>query len=246
MGVRSNPQDHGRFWDATKNYFAGCIIADPSCLYCYAPVYAAGAHSAADLELYRGTFVFRNGRWTWSGVLTVLRPDHPDWYFPLGWKGVENPVLGAGRPSLLWVNSMADIFLPHPWGRPIEAIDRLFNTVAISPHIGLLLQHRVEPMVAYFSTKPDWWKRQFILVFSAGDQRWFDRRWQLIRPLAESGWIIGVSLQPMLGPVVLPPDFLAWLNGARAAANKPRQPRDESIGQGRCVINARVLGGILL
>jgi protein gp37 len=47
------------------------------------------------------------------------------------------------------------------------------------------------------------------LVFSAGDQRWFERRWQLIKLLAEAGWLIGVSLQPMLEPIVLTPDFLA-------------------------------------
>jgi protein gp37 len=47
------------------------------------------------------------------------------------------------------------------------------------------------------------------LGFSAGDQRWWDRRWQIMRPLAEQGWTVFTSIAPMIGPVVLPPDFLA-------------------------------------
>jgi hypothetical protein len=59
------------------------------------------------------------------------------------------------------------------------------STVAISPHhIGLVVTKHLAQMVAYFSTKPAWWRKRFILVFSAGDQRWFERRWQLVKPLA--------------------------------------------------------------
>ena len=223
MRVRPKTLEHGRWWDATLNVFGGCIIADRSCYYCYAPIYAAGIHSAADLELYRGTVEFRNGRWTWTGVLTVLRPDHPEWMMPLRWKGAAEPQGPDGR-SLLWLNSMADIFLPTP-GRPPEAIERLFSTVAISPHIGLVLNKRIEPMVAYFSTKPAWWRKRFWLGFSAGEQLWFERRWELMRPLAESGWTVFVSLQPLLAPVVLPPDFCAlarWVivGGEQAPGNR--------------------------
>ena len=32
-----------------------------------------------------------------------------------------------------------------------------------------------------------------------------------MRPLAEAGWIVGTSIQPMLGLVVLPPDSLTLL-----------------------------------
>ena len=63
-------------------------------------------------------------------------------------------------------------------------------------------------MEEYFRDKPEWWRRQIWLGFSAGDPLWFDRRWELMRPLAESGWLVFVSLQPLLRPVILPPDFL--------------------------------------
>jgi len=210
MGVRPDPLDHGRYHDATVNVVGGCVIADRSCYYCYAPPYAGGIHAANEVELYRGTVVWRNGRWTWTGLLTKLPPDHPNHTFPLRWRGVEQPLLGPGKSSILWLNSMADFFVP---GRPTEDFDSLLVNTAISPHniIGLILTKYPAQMVEYFSTKPAWWRRRFILVFSASDQLWWNRRWQLIRPLAESGWIIGTSIQPMLSPVVLLPDSLTLL-----------------------------------
>jgi protein gp37 len=42
----------------------------------------------------------------------------------------------------------------------------------------------------------------------AGDQRWWDVRWKILRQLTERGWTIFTSIQRMLGPVVSPPDFL--------------------------------------
>jgi hypothetical protein len=63
--------------------------------------------------------------------------------------------LGPGAPSILWVNSMADIFVPDRKRpvepiRPMEAINRIFETVAISPHIGLVLTKYPNVMVKYF------------------------------------------------------------------------------------------------
>ena len=210
MGVRPDPLLHGRYWDGTQNVVGGCSIVDPSCYYCYAPPDAAGIQTATDIELWRDTTIWRNGRWTWNGRLTVLPPEHPAWMFPPRWRGVAAPLLGEGKPSLLWVNSMADLF--HP-GRPPEAIDRILTMVALSRHIGLVVTKHPGPLVEYFQRKPDWWKRKFILLFSAGDQRWWQRRWEIMRRLAEQGWMVGTSIQPMLGPVVLPPDFLSWAAG---------------------------------
>src|SRR5262249_46532459 len=47
----------------------------------------------------------------------------------------------------------------------------------------------------------------------AENQEWFNRRWADMRPLADAGWFVFVSIAPMLGPVKLPSDFLAL--GAR-------------------------------
>jgi hypothetical protein len=50
---------------------------------------------------------------------------------------------------------------------------------------------------------------KLLLGFSAENQKWFDRRWADMRPLAEAGYFVYVALSPLLGPVTLPPDFLA-------------------------------------
>lgn len=65
------------------------------------------------------------------------------------------------------------------------------------------------------------------LGFSAENQEWFDRRWADMKPVAAAGWNIMCSLEPLLGPVVLPPDFLALGNQAWAI------PGGESGGSGR-------------
>src|SRR5262249_51161714 len=185
----------------------------PSCVNCYAVIYAAGIHKANEVELYQGTTERKGKRDTWSGPdhLTVLVDDHRTWTEPLRWRGAKPNLLelagqGKDKPSILWVNSMTDLF--HP-GRPREAIDRILEGVAISPHIiGLIVVKYCQELVEYFSAKPAWWRRRFWLVFSAGDQTFWDLRWRIMRPLAEAGWMVGTSIAPMLEQVTLPPDFL--------------------------------------
>jgi protein gp37 len=58
-----------------------------------------------------------------------------------------------------------------------------------------------------FVAPPNIW-----LGFSAENQKWFDKRWESIQPLAALGYTIFVSVEPMLGPVVLPDDFLTLSN----------------------------------
>jgi protein gp37 len=53
------------------------------------------------------------------------------------------------------------------------------------------------------------WARQIWLGFSAERQREFDARWADMRALAEASWTIFASIAPMIGPVILPDDFLA-------------------------------------
>ena len=55
------------------------------------------------------------------------------------------------------------------------------------------------------------WKSKLWLCFSAETQGCFDERWPDLRPFAEAGWFVGVSISPMLGPVTLPPDALELL-----------------------------------
>ena len=68
-------------------------------------------------------------------------------------------------------------------------------------------------MAAYFSKQSPQelrrWRRNMWLGFSAERQKEFDERWRDMRPLADAGFLIFVSVAPMLEPVVLPDTFLA-------------------------------------
>ncbi len=48
------------------------------------------------------------------------------------------------------------------------------------------------------------------LGFTAENQKEFDRRWKYMKELAEMGWTVFVSCEPLLGRIVLPDDFLAF------------------------------------
>src|SRR5262249_36001257 len=132
------------------------------------------------------------------------------WDWPLHWPGAKHPKLGPGKPSLIWIGDMSDIFIEN---RPKEIIGRALGTVVISKHIGLVLTKRTRQMAEYFAAlsphTKQLWKPKLPVGFSAENQECFDQRWADVRPLAEAGWFVFVSIAPMLGPVTLPPDFLA-------------------------------------
>jgi hypothetical protein len=76
-----------------------------------------------------------DGRWRFNGQTRLLPPGHPTWSFPLTYAGSDNPVLGPGKPDVLFVNDMSDlIFRQPPW-----VLDKVVGTLCASHHIGLLL-----------------------------------------------------------------------------------------------------------
>jgi protein gp37 len=150
-----------------------------------------------------------NGQPTFTGKLTVARRSHELWDWPLRWPGAEHPQLGAGQPSLIFTGDMTDIFVE---GRSVMIINRICATLAASKHIGLLVTKRT-PQMANFFTALDprtarYWQPKLWLGFSAERQDYFDARWADMRPLADAGWTVFVSIAPMLRAVMLPSDFL--------------------------------------
>jgi protein gp37 len=172
----------------------------------------AGA-SRRIVPLYDGTVKrTKDGRYVFTGELTAWDPGDKGWMGPLTWPGAPDPLLGPGQPSLIFVVSMADLFVED---RPKFLIDRTVGTIAVSEHIGLLLTRREDLMAEYFGAprSPETLhrgKRRLWLGFSAERQAEFDERWRCMRPLAEAGWVTFVSIAPMLEPVTLPPDFLSF------------------------------------
>jgi protein gp37 len=211
------PAHSGRdwWWDCTWNPVGGCKAESPGCVNCYAAQEAgtktwpyagySGVHNGVTVKVGTGR--------AFNGKYTAAPEWHPQWTFPLTWKGAKHPKLGAGQPSLIFVGDMSDVFYEP---RDAKHIHRVCSTIALSDHIGLLLTKRAHRMAEFITVQDHrtvrQWQPRLWLGFSAENQTWFDRRWGELRPLA-GGWFVFVSIAPILGPVVLPGDFLAL--GAR-------------------------------
>lgn len=201
------PNRIGNEWtDATWDVVSGCSHVGPGCRNCYAQLRAGTLFRAQDVPLYRQVTDQVSGKPVFNGRLNTLAPGHQEWTFPLRWRGARHPVLGDGRKSLIFVGNLSDVF--HE-ARPTTTIDRIVDTIAMSRHVGQFLSRRTNRMAEYFAApRPKRWQRRMWLGFSAERQPEFDRHWAAMRTLPESGWTTFVSIAPMLGPVILPQDFL--------------------------------------
>lgn len=208
MALRK-PNSEGANWDATWQVSGGCRHISPGCRFCYAALHIGTLHKSVNAALYRNTTELVEGRHTFNGTLHELADGDPVWTFPLDWKGATSPVMGRGKPSVIFTNDMSETFLR---GRSREVLDRTFGTLAISDHIGLVLTKLPKNMLTYFTSQHpatrQRWRQKLWVGFSAEDQAHFDLRWPMMRVLAEQGWTTFVSVAPMLGPVLLPDDFL--------------------------------------
>jgi protein gp37 len=193
------------YWDEIWNVVGGCEPQSPGCLNCYAARLAGTRQSDA---LHRGTTKFKliegKRRHTFTGRLTVWKPTHPAWKFPLTLPRAPYPKLGPGQPPLIFISDMAELFLER---RPITITDHVMTTMVASEHIGLVVGKRADPIAQYFTGKERWQSKLWI-GFSAENQDCFNQRWKHMRQLAERNWLVFVSIAPMIGPVTLPDDFL--------------------------------------
>jgi protein gp37 len=199
------------WWDWSWTPVGGCVPISPGCENCWVPKWLK-SHTWKTETVHTGVTKIVRDRRVWTRILTALDYDDPLWTLPHTHPGVVNPALGRGKPNLIFVCLEGDLFVE---GRPPEDIDQVCHTIAASKHIGLLCTKYTKQTAEYLATLDQRTVRQcqqnFWLIFSAEDQEWFDRRWKDLRPLAEAGWFVGVSISPMLGPVKLPPDALELL-----------------------------------
>jgi len=215
------------WWDASWNPVGGCKAVSPGCRNCYAAKWATAPHPAP--TIHDDVVDFVRGKPVFNDTLTALPPEHVGWNWPLTWPGQEHPLLGDGEPNLLVVGLMADVFHEN---RPVEIIDQVVATVVASKHFGLFITKRAERMAEYF-TAPlpektlERRKEKLWLGFSAERQQEFDERWEHMRALAAMGFIVFVSVAPMLGPVVLPPNFIEYKDRIWCICSG-----EESIGHG--------------
>ncbi|MGO9062105.1 MAG: DUF5131 family protein [Candidatus Binataceae bacterium] len=218
------------WWDWGWHPVSGCLPVSEGCRYCFIPPWLK-SHTWRSDTAHTGVTEVRHGRAVWNGEINASPAGDPMWTWPLTWPGVENPALGQGQPSLVFVVVTGDLFYTKRLKEDIASINRVCATMAASPHIGLLVTKYTVEMAAYFAALDSRtvrrWLPQLWLGFSAENQEWLDRRWVDIRPLAEAGWFVFVSIAPLLGPVTLPPDFVVWakwviVNGEQAKRKRRR------------------------
>jgi protein gp37 len=200
--------------DATWNPIGGCSIKSPGCAPCYAQSLAGTR--LKNHPLYAGTTDNVKGKHVFNGHLTVAPDDHPVWAWPERWRGAKNPKLGPGKPSLIFVGDMSDLFHEN---RPRKHIDRTVDCICRSNHIGQLLTKRPNVMEEYFEEKISSHNQldfpsqlltsRLWLGTSAERQRELDERMPHLLRLARLGFIVFISYEPAIGPIVLPPEFLA-------------------------------------
>jgi protein gp37 len=177
----------------------------PGCLNCYAKREIVTLHRETEALLYADITTWINGEPWFNGWVTAQSPGR-DWYWPLRFRGVSSPVLGVGRPSIIFVCDMSDLLLKV---RPAAHIQPVVDVMDLCGHCGLFLNKTVSPYAEFFATRrvnPKLW-----LGFSAENQTWFDRRWRYMALMAEMGWFVWVSCAPLLGPIRLPDDALELL-----------------------------------
>ena len=172
--------------DATWNPITGCAVVSPGCTNCYA-MKLAGTR----LKNHRS----REG-------LTVETKSGPVWNgkVRLNAEWMEQP-LRWSRPRMIFVCAHGDLFAE---GVPDEWIDMVFAVMASAPqHTFQVLTKRPERMRDYLFARrhlpfPNIW-----LGTSAEDQPRYSARWPFMEDIAERGWMVWVSAEPLLGPLDL-------------------------------------------
>lgn len=202
--------------DATVNTLYGCTKASQGCQNCYAIGQTRRLAFLRDdqYDLLRplfdgGTFWHSRGPYEWSGRVIV----HPKA------AGRMEQVVRWKKPRVIFVNSMSDTFHQDV---PLDHIIDWFVTAAkAAQHRFLFLTKRPERMArlleghdfeggaqtdlhqaltnavgadGYTWPLPNVW-----LGFTAEDQERLDERWPHMAPLADAGWNVFVSAEPLLG-----------------------------------------------
>lgn len=214
----------------TWNFLIGCTKKSKGCMHCYAIRVAWRLMHNPNLKIaarYAGT-VERDssGKLNWTGRINF---DDEVLMHPLKWR----------EPSMIFVNSLSDPFhknVKDEWRDRMTAVMALcarhtFQILTKEPETALayftdagtpdrvgdasLADHDVmmtgdpacpsEDFVYLQWPLPNVW-----LGFSAEDQETFDKRWPHMKQLAAAGWTVFASLEPLLGSITLPDDFLAF------------------------------------
>lgn len=182
MGVTSRPKKYKgrtgiRWTEATWNPVVGCWPVSPGCAKCYAAVMASRLAKNPKVPAYVGTA--EKGFWT--GIVKCLdeRLDAP-----LGWH----------KPSIIFVNSMSDLFHEDV---PLSFIQRVFAVMREAHwHRFQVLTKRAERL-SELSPELQWAPNIWMGVSIENDA--FAGRADYLRGIGAC--VKFLSLEPLLGPV---------------------------------------------
>ena len=230
MGADSNIQ----WTDDTDNIIVvegggwWCRMYNALCIFCYAALFNQNSFFGGNKLKYSG-----------EPPKLILRRDIID-----GWRRQR-------KARKHFVASMTDVFgewVERAW--QFEFLDGMLAAPlqtfqVLTKRAAVMLKSVKFWMAARGIERPP---RNIWLGFSAGTQETFDEAWASMRPLAEMGWTVFVSLEPLIGPVRLPADFLAFghrvqvITGGESGSKKqkvrPAHPdwfrllRDQCVGAG--------------
>lgn len=220
--------------DKVWNPVVGCTRVSAGCDNCYA-VRQSFRNAEMGHAKYEGLTVLNGkGDRHFNGVVRTVEEALE---IPLRWK----------KPRKVFVNSMSDLFHKDV---PDEFIDRVCAVMALCPqHTFQVLTKRPERVPGYVGggTKRieaigervwargggmSWPLPNVLLGFSAENQECFNERWPHVKTVGEMGWRTWLSAEPLLGPIVLPPDAvwagsgLKWIiaGGESGPSARPMQP----------------------
>lgn len=179
--------------DHTFNPWRGCMKVSAGCKNCYAETFVTK----------------RQGLPVWGQDAARKVAAESTWREPLKW---NKQALADSTRRRVFCASLADIFEGYK-GPDAAAVtgarQRLFALTQSTPGLlWLLLTKRPENVLPMVPSEwlSDSWPSNVWVGFTAEDQENFDARWQHAQRIPAP--VIFTSIEPQIGPVVLPADYL--------------------------------------
>lgn len=195
--------------DRTFNPWYGCTKVSPECANCYAEIGAKKLRSPDPEEAAESSSAKRLGV-EWGDHAPRLPASDKVWEHPVNW---NREAAAAGIRIKVFCASMADVFdkKADPSLRR-----RLFDLIVATPWLDWQLLTKRPELIREQLIEIGYWDRLPLpnvwLGFTAGDQRYFDLRWPIIREIPAV--VRFCSYEPALGSIRLPADTqgqLDWL-----------------------------------
>lgn len=190
--------------DHTFNPWWGCVKVSPGCVHCYAETWAK-----------------RYGNNIWGNKMPRKIFGESHWREPLKW---NEQALRENRRMRVFCASMADVFEDNSTIEPER--QKLWKLIESTPNLDwLLLTKRPENMQLFAPWKTQWPFNVWAMT-SVENQAMVNQRLPYITQVPAH--VIGLSIEPLIGPVNLSPwlDKVKWVivGGESGPGARPMHP----------------------